>query len=179
MAWLPDNYVRPLAVIPNDADLEWHRFRGDLAAVHAAIASLADGFQLRSVGDNHWELRSSEPELRGDLVIRTDTGTVTLVGLRLAATPGESALAEAVEFMRSAWPLWLILVILGAVSGLPLTAGLLGVVAIAIALVPPVALVIAAFEAQRVRQDREWIADWRARFLPALTAHLTIQQPYR
>ncbi len=179
MAWLPDSYVRPLAVIPNDADLEWHRFRGDLAAVHAAIASLADGFQLRSVGDNHWELRSSEPELRGDLVIRTDTGTVTLVGLRLTATPGESALAEALEFMLSAWPLWLILTILAAVSGLPLIAGLLAVCLIALALLPPVALVIATLEARRVRQDREWIADWRARFLPALTAHLTIQQPYR
>lgn len=179
MAWLPDNCVRPVVARPAEADCEWHRFRGDLAAVHAALASLADGFQLRSVGDNHWELRSGEPDLRGDLVIRTDTGTVTMVGLRLSAPPAESALDEAAAFITSAWPLWLIIALLATLSGLPTIVGLGGVALIASVLVLPVALVIAAFEAKRVRQDREWIADWRARFLPALTAHLTTQQPYR
>jgi len=175
----PEPRTRALAVIADDTDCEWHRFRGDLADVNAAIASLAAAFQLRSVGEGRWELRSSEPEIRGLLTLRTDSGETTSVGLQLAPMPAESALAEAVEFMTSAWPLWLILAILGALSGLELIAGVLGVALIAIAMVPLVALVIAALEASRVRQDRAWIADWRGRFLPALTAHLTTRQPYR
>lgn len=169
---------RALAVIPDEADHEWHRFRGDLADVNAAIASLAEAFQLTSVDEHRWELRAGEPEIRGLVTIRVDSGETTSVGLQLAPMPAESALAEAVEVMASAWPLWLILALLGALSGLELIGGAL-VVLMALAMVPPVALVIAAFEASRVHQDRLWIADWRARFLPALTAHLTTRQPYR
>lgn len=156
-----------------------HRLAGDRPAVTAAIASLARAFDLRAAGEGRWELHSTDPAVRGDLVVLADDARSTVVELRLVPVPGEGPFEEAVGIITSLWPLLLVAVIFLDVGGYTTVASLFLVLFAAAVFAVPIAGVVALFEAQRLRRDRRWCADWQGRFMPALVARLDVQAPYR
>lgn len=160
-------------------ECERHRLAGDRPAVTAAIASLARAFDLRATGDGRWELHSTDPAVQGDLMVLDDAACFTVVELRLVPVPGEGSFEEAAGIVTSLWPLLLAAVIFLDVSGYTTMVSLLLVVSAAAFFVVPIAGVVALFEAQRLRRDRRWCAEWRGRFMPALVARLDVQTPYR